>query len=61
MTPSGRFTTFTDPRLHAPNNIPPGPDGTLWFTDYYQTTHTGGIGRITPTGEITVFPIPRTA
>jgi streptogramin lyase len=31
--------------------ITAGADGNLWFTDNY------GIGRITPTGQITVFPV----
>jgi streptogramin lyase len=31
-----------------------GPDGNLWFTEYWGNK----IGRITPTGTITEFPIP---
>jgi streptogramin lyase len=37
----------------GPNRIAAGPDGNLWFTQ-----NVGGIGRITPTGDITEFAIP---
>ena len=37
--------------LQAPEAITTGPDGNLWFTNG------GSIGRITPAGSITVFPI----
>ena len=36
----------------GPNDIAAGPDGNLWFTDYFD----GSIGRITPTGAVTIFP-----
>jgi hypothetical protein len=43
-----------------------GPDGNLWFTDYAasgpnkigQITLSGAIGRITPSGALTEFPLP---
>jgi streptogramin lyase len=35
----------------SPGGIVAGPDGNLWFTEYYS----GNIGRITPTGTITEF------
>ena len=35
----------------SPNDITTGPDGNLWFTEF------GKIGRITPAGVITEFPI----
>lgn len=38
-----------------PNWIAAGPDGALWFSD----TETDRIGRITTTGTITLFPLPR--
>ena len=38
-------------------DIASGPDGNLWFTRYAGNT----IGRITPTGTITEFPIPTAA
>jgi virginiamycin B lyase len=31
-----------------------GPDGNVWFTDI----QTSSIGRITPTGVVTEFPLP---
>jgi len=37
-----------------PQGIAAGPDGNLWFTEHYPN-----IGRITPTGAITDFPLPR--
>ena len=36
------------------SEIVAGPDGNLWFTDYSFNR----IGRITPTGAITAFPLP---
>ncbi len=71
ITPSGRITEFTTPGQSSlaagsnPAGIAVGPDGNLWFTEYsYFTKDTmvqhGGnkIGRITPSGNITEFPIP---
>ena len=37
-----------------PQGITGGPDGNVWFTD----TGTNSIGRITPTGAVTEFPVP---
>src|SRR5438132_14096680 len=36
--------------------ITSGRDGNVWFVDVGKTT----VGRISPTGEITEFPVPRT-
>jgi virginiamycin B lyase len=42
------------PVSSSPWGITAGPDGNLWFTE-----HSGNkIGRITPAGVITEFPIP---
>jgi len=38
-----------------PYNIANGPDGNLWFTDVYANGSYGAIGRITPSGTITMF------
>jgi virginiamycin B lyase len=38
--------------------IAAGPDGALWFTETAFVGHTGKIGRITPAGVITAFPLP---
>jgi streptogramin lyase len=56
VTPSGVITLFIPPSFSSFNNgIAAGPDGNLWFTE-----NVGNIGRITPTGEITEFPLPVT-
>ncbi len=38
--------------LNAPADIAPGPDGNLWFTEQGLLP---GVGKITPTGDITEF------
>jgi len=38
----------------GPNDITTGPDGNLWFTE----SNSAQIGRITPAGIVTEFPIP---
>src|SRR6266496_6023730 len=38
----------------SPHGITAGPDGNLWFTEYYGNQ----IGRITTSGTITEFPLP---
>jgi DNA-binding beta-propeller fold protein YncE len=38
--------------LNGPRGITVGPDGNLWFTEYYGNR----IGRVTPAGVITQFP-----
>jgi streptogramin lyase len=40
-------------RMSLPRSIVSGPDGNLWFTEYF----TGNIGRITPNGIVTEFPL----
>lgn len=54
LTLSGQATEFAlrEPGS-APGSIVPGPDGNLWFTE----AGTERIGRITPAGAITEFPI----
>jgi trehalose transport system substrate-binding protein len=42
------------PKSFAPGDITAGPDGNLWFTNY----DSNDIGRITPSGEVSVFPDP---
>ncbi len=49
---AGTVTEFPVPG-GEPSFITAGPDGALWFTE-----GTGNIGRITPSGSITEFPIP---
>jgi streptogramin lyase len=49
--------TITEFPLPTPNTIPSGivagPDGALWFTEVNGAN--GGIGRITPTGNVIEF------
>ena len=54
-SPVGTFTFFTPPSPSGLEQIVSGPDGNLWFTE-----QTGGnaIGKITPSGVITEFPVP---
>lgn len=64
ITPEGVITEF--PRETTPGDpsqpfaITTGPDGNLWFTDNFSDGISifGRIGRITPAGVVTKFPIP---
>ncbi len=57
MTTAGKFTTFNVPRSNgATDDITAGPDGNLWFT--LDGSDASRIGRITPSGTITLFPFP---
>jgi len=67
MTTSGTLTEYTLPtdpgRVSAARGITVGPDGNLWFTWTEAAfpaspPFSGSIGRITPTGTITRFPLP---
>jgi streptogramin lyase len=51
-------TEFLVPTVHSDLNcgIVAGPDGNIWFTESIGNN----IGRITPTGTITEFPLPNT-
>jgi streptogramin lyase len=56
MTPAGKFTTFQVPTQDgSTDDIAAGPDGNLWFT--LDGTGPSRIGRITPSGTITLFTI----
>lgn len=63
VTPTGTITELQVTNIGdaGPNGITAGPDGNVWFT---ITNHGGNgteaIGRITPMGMITTFPIPAT-
>jgi len=64
ITPSGTISEFALPAVFidgviptyssGPHGITSGPDGSLWFTEYDGNK----IGRITPAGVITEFPLP---
>jgi virginiamycin B lyase len=61
LTTGGEFTKFA-PACDSvfgcssivPNDITVGPDGNLWFTEGIRNQ----IGRLTPAGEFTFYPIP---
>jgi virginiamycin B lyase len=57
MTPAGVITTFAVTGEDTLPDITSGPDGNLWFC----ASTTNQIGRITPAGAITGFPIPTPA
>ena len=65
ITPSGTVDEFMvpttvpplfpgGPTSSSPAGITAGPDGNLWFTEFFGNN----IGKITPAGEITEFTIP---
>ncbi len=57
ITPSGSITQYAIPTPRAnPLSITTGPDGNLWFTEIPNNSE-AKVGRITPTGRITEFPI----
>lgn len=66
MTPASTFTEFSIPSSpSSPIGITAGPDGNLWFTESDLglaggSYGLGKIGRITPKGVITEFPLPGT-
>lgn len=69
ITPTGTATEFPLPSAgESPTAIAAGPDGNLWFIEsgtgggsLTDTTYTGGrVGRITPQGVVTEFPLPST-
>jgi streptogramin lyase len=63
ITTDGTLTEFTlpypvqtvpeDPKVVGAYGITAGPDGNLWFTE----NETSGVGRITPNGVVTEFPL----
>lgn len=53
ITTAGVVTEFPISSNAAPWGIVEGPDGNMWFTDSSSTA--SAIGRITPSGEVTLF------
>jgi virginiamycin B lyase len=52
ISPDGHAMIFYLPETVVPSFIADGPDGNLWFTE-----PTGMIGRLTPVGVLTEFPV----
>src|SRR5262249_35001296 len=54
----GNITEFSPPTsVSAPWEIVGGPDGNIWFTELFGQK----IGRITPAGVFTEFPVPHSS
>ena len=49
ITTAGAITSYTDPGISLPWGIAPGPDGALWFTEFFgfSSGNDHSIGRIT--------------
>src|SRR5947209_11113861 len=56
---AGKYTSFEISRFDepGPRSIVAGPDGNLWFTEFLS----GKIGRLTPSGVVTEFPMVSSA
>jgi streptogramin lyase len=66
ITPTGAIKEFSLPPTVAPGSITAGPDNNLWFTETIigpknvnVDNTVRRIGRITPTGTITEFPLTK--
>jgi len=55
MTTTGVLTNFPASTFTAGGTITVGSDGNLWFTEYAANS----IGRVTPSGVVTEFLLPR--
>jgi virginiamycin B lyase len=51
----GKITEFAGPTGGVLRSIAPGPDGNIWFVEDSRDT----VGRITPSGRVTEYGIPR--
>jgi streptogramin lyase len=56
MTMSGTVSEFELPRYSDPYRIAAGSDGNVWFTETAEGAP--AIGRMTPAGQVTHFPLP---
>jgi virginiamycin B lyase len=58
ITPDGHIEEIVfSSSTAAASGIVTGPDGNIWFTQRFSLQ----IGKITPTGQFTFYPIPNTA
>jgi len=60
ILPDGTMQTFSVPNDTAIREMTAGPDGNIWFSyfDARSRPSTGGIGKITPQGQVTLIPMP---
>lgn len=58
ITTTGTITEYSTSKIY-PFGITTGSDGNLWFTAIDYSKFGGVIGRITPTGSIRLFPLPK--
>jgi virginiamycin B lyase len=58
VTPGGAMTSFNVSPTSQLTGITAGADGNIWFMDTNNSTGSK-IGRITPSGVVTEFPIPQ--
>jgi streptogramin lyase len=58
LSPAGDLTTFPVPGARSPSRaylgLTEGPDGNVWFTDFYEHR----LGRLTADGVFTFFAVP---
>src|SRR6266404_2716205 len=54
VSPAGAVTQFPLANSVGPEGITWGPDGNIWFTEFWA----GRVGRMTPAGVVKEFPIP---
>lgn len=57
VTSSGATGRYPIGGAGYPRGVTSGPDGNAWFT--VEAQGTGWIGRMTPAGEVTRFPLPQ--
>lgn len=50
------IAVYPVPSGASPFGIVRGPDGNMWFTEQFPS---GSIGRVTPSGVVTEFPVPK--
>ena len=60
LTAAGKSTFYELPDNWVPEGLTAGPDGNLWFTAWLGANSDAAvaIGKITPAGAVTIFPLP---
>ena len=61
VTPDGKVRDFAIKAADGVWGIAAGPDGNIWFTAADNPTTNDYVGKITPTGKITTYPITNQA